>query len=721
MTAIHETAYPRVRSSITEKELVEIYTPEKDEIEFINKNAKKDSSKLGLLILLKLFQRLGYFPNINDIPFQIIDYIGVVAGFKNIKSNIKIYSKIKYRWLHMSIIRDYLNIKAFSNGGKEFMLEVMLKASHFKDIIADIINVAIEEMVAQRYELPAFSTFLRIASDSRSAVNKMFYQNIYNQLDESYKESLGILLKCEESESTSPWDKLKQDPGRPTVYQVRKFIVYLTWLKSLKKSNIILENIPESKFKRFVEEAKSLNVAQMNDIYEHKRFTLAVSLIHSQIIQAFDDLAEMFIRRVRTLHNTANKALEKYQTSHQDIADYLIEALGKIAENWGSTKNNEIRSKSVDEIFGGNEEEIQKQAEAYLAHSKKNYILFIPQFYKNQRGLFLKLIELLELKSTSSDKGLELAIDFLLKNKHTRSVEIPITKDIKLDNGNIETVSLIDLSWIPDKWWKLTTNTHQRGLFVRSINRVYFEICLFSCVSKALRFEDLYVEKADKYNDSRKQLVSLEEYDAEIEKFSKQIGYSSNSGEFITSLKGLLGSTISNTDKAFPKNNSVQIIKGKLFLHKIIRKPDPVGLISIERLITERLPELNILDVLSDTEYWLNWTSKFGPVSGLEDKLINPSERYITSTLCYGCNLGPNQIARSMDGIDRKQISYINQKHITEEKLLNANFDVINEYNKFALPKFWGSGKNASVDGTKWDIYEKNLLSEYHIRYGGWG
>jgi TnpA family transposase len=46
---------------------------------------------------------------------------------------------------------------------------------------------------------------------------------------------------------------------------------------------------------------------------------------------------------------------------------------------------------------------------------------------------------------------------------------------------------------------------------------------------------------------------------------------------------------------------------------------------------------------------------------------------------------------------------------------------VINEYNKFALPKLWGSGKSAAADGTKWDIYEQNLLSEYHIRYGGWG
>ena len=32
-----------------------------------------------------------------------------------------------------------------------------------------------------------------------------------------------------------------------------------------------------------------------------------------------------------------------------------------------------------------------------------------------------------------------------------------------------------------------------------------------------------------------------------------------------------------------------------------------------------------------------------------------------------------------------------------------------------------GSGKHASADGTKWDLYEQNLLSEYHIRYGGYG
>lgn len=46
---------------------------------------------------------------------------------------------------------------------------------------------------------------------------------------------------------------------------------------------------------------------------------------------------------------------------------------------------------------------------------------------------------------------------------------------------------------------------------------------------------------------------------------------------------------------------------------------------------------------------------------------------------------------------------------------------MINGYNRFRLPELWGSGRSASADGTKWDLYEQNLLSEYHIRYGSYG
>lgn len=73
-----------------------------------------------------------------------------------------------------------------------------------------------------------------------------------------------------------------------------------------------------------------------------------------------------------------------------------------------------------------------------------------------------------------------------------------------------------------------------------------------------------------------------------------------------------------------------------------------------------------------------------------------------------------------MQGTDRRQIAWTNQRHITEDSLDDAFTAAINAYNNFSLPRLWGSGKHASADGTRRDLYEQNLLSEYHIRYGGW-
>nr|WP_264318806.1 transposase [Paraclostridium bifermentans] len=58
---------------------------------------------------------------------------------------------------------------------------------------------------------------------------------------------------------------------------------------------------------------------------------------------------------------------------------------------------------------------------------------------------------------------------------------------------------------------------------------------------------------------------------------------------------------------------------------------------------------------------------------------------------------------------------------MTSEKLEKAMVDVINEYNKLPIPKLWGDVNTVSADGTKLDLYDENLLSEYHIRYGGYG
>jgi TnpA family transposase len=63
----------------------------------------------------------------------------------------------------------------------------------------------------------------------------------------------------------------------------------------------------------------------------------------------------------------------------------------------------------------------------------------------------------------------------------------------------------------------------------------------------------------------------------------------------------------------------------------------------------------------------------------------------------------------------------VDQYHITAQHLDDAIQCFITAYQRCALPRVWGSLSHASIDGTKWERSTQNLLSEQHIRSGGYG
>src|SRR5438874_12161656 len=78
MTAIERTAYPRFTRAPSVKELRTIYTPPSTDIAFVATTARGQAQIFGLMILLKVYQRLGYFPKPETIPGAIIGHLRAV-------------------------------------------------------------------------------------------------------------------------------------------------------------------------------------------------------------------------------------------------------------------------------------------------------------------------------------------------------------------------------------------------------------------------------------------------------------------------------------------------------------------------------------------------------------------------------------------------------------------------------------------------------------------
>jgi hypothetical protein len=165
----------------------------------------------------------------------------------------------------------------------------------------------------------------------------------------------------------------------------------------------------------------------------------------------------------------------------------------------------------------------------------------------------------------------------------------------------------------------------------------------------------------------------------------------------------------------------VRIEDGEPVITRAAPMPPPAGLPALETLLAARVEPVGLLDALAATEHWLHWTRFFGPISGFDAKIGDPVARYLATVFCYGTNIGPVQLARSLEGIEFRQLLWINQRHISEETLDRAIARVVEAYRRFTLPKCWGSATRVSADGTQWELYENNLLGERHIRYGSYG
>lgn len=709
MLAIHETAYPRLRSSYSEEELRVHYTPSEKEVTLAYHYCQQDAMRIGLLTLLKTFQHLGYFLKWNDIPVTISRHIGCCLGFLFIPDVPTSYEESGSRYRHMRLIRKYLNVQPLRKTTYICMQEAAQRAAQTKEHLADIVNIMLEELIKERYELPAFSRLVREAASARAWVNAYCITTIHNALSEDQKQLIDELLSNPSDEPISWWQQIKQEPPAPTVKNVRRFCEHVAFLRSHYQPLSVLVDLPPAKRKQFAYEAYTLDLPHLRQCATNKRYAFVVLLLEKQMGQALDDLVLMFIRRMAKLHQDGKALLEAYHAQSRERVAELIGYLANITSAYQTEGTAAERFQAITEAMPEEPDKIHDQCRRHLAYAENNYLLCLPQLYLSKRSLLFECVAFLPLQSSSQDQSLMDAVSFILQHRHSRKEWLPIMN------------SKLNLSWLPDKWHQLVIDSGHKTVQTEQVHRKYFELCVFTELIKQIKSGDIYIEGSIDFDDYRKHLIGWNTYYDEVMDYESISGIPTEAHRLIEKLQEALAQRIQQIDEAFPYNQYARLEDNKLVLSHPTKSPLHHHYDAIDEQLKARMVPLNILEVLVHTEKWLRLSRLFHTLSGKGTKVSAYDDRLVTTLFCYGCLMGPTQTARSVRGANRKQLAWVNTHHVTEERLDRAITKVINAYNRFLLPKYWGTGKSASADGTKWDVYEQNLLSEYHIRYGGYG
>ena len=716
MTKIEETAYPKLNPHPTDADVRAYFTATADEWTFTRRLAQTLDAQLAVLFHLKLHQCLGRFVALKTVPAVILEKIATSVGAARIPTSAVLdrYDAASHSRKHLARLREYREVRPYDANTTLWLSAVAEKATEIKSRLPDIINILLEELVRNRFDLPSFEILVRIAGSARELVHNRYYDAINAQLTPEVRAMIDKLI--DNVGAATGWNSLKRESRKPTNKEVRQYLQHVVRMRDLAAKMPVL-TLPIPKYRFFRDLAVSLDVSELRDLKPVQRYALAAVYIRSQYAKTLDDAGDIFGKMMRALENTATSHLISHQLEHTERAETLIAQLKDMLEAFVLKGSNKHRIAAIDGVLQDEPQSLIDQCTEHLAYAGKNFVPFMLRPYGPQRPILMNCVDIMSLKSASDDKIMERMIEVLRRCRTSKTVLVePEALGIDIER---------DLGWLKGtakaQWRKQVLVKSDTSNGATLLHRRYLELAILTQLKEELTSADLYIPGGDTYDDFREQLPDDATLNKELPEYSEVSGMPIEGKEFVRQLKGQMIDVGDRVDNSFPTNSEAHIVDGLIVLSKLKRHPLAEAVKVLDLEITQRMGATTIVDILVEMTKWLSLERHFKPLAGTEPRLDDLVRRVVLTLFCYGCNLGPSDTSRCVKGISRKQVAWLNLKYVNEETLLLAINDVINAYNKLELPTYWGSGVSASADGKKWAMRENTLMSEHHIRYGGYG
>jgi len=686
---------------------------------------------------LKSYQRLGYFPKLAEVPAAVIDRVrdalelsgGVVAEIDADRTAKR----------HRQFVRERLGVKYEAAKVRAVAERAIRAAVQTKDNPADLINVALEELVRARCELPGYTTLDAMVAAIRTEVNAGFFAMVAARLQRAEQARLALLLLVDPATRRSEFDRLKTPAQSATLGKFKARLAHLQTLDAIGPTEVWLDGVPPGKVAHFAGEARGAGVDDMRKTGEAKRVTLLVSLVHHQRIEARDEVVTMFCKRMAALHKKGKERLADLREAHRAETERLLGVLGDVlADTREATVLPEVDDAGAagdtgvdDDVAeragrallttldsAGGLEQLSAAYEAVSAYHGNNYLPLLDRFYRSHRPALFTLVDALELEPTTAEGGVADAVDFIRANRDRRGDWIEETTTHTRDGQQV--IVAVDVDAFAGVGWRQVLRDKNRpGMLARR----HLEVCVFSYLAAELRSGDIAVVGSDSYADLGAQLMSWEECAPLTAQFCEQAGIPAQASALVAFYRAQLAATATEVDAGYPANTDLTLEEGRPMLKRRKGADRRPSALALEQAVHQRLPERSLLDILTRAAYLTGWPRHLGPASGSDPKIRGDAlGRYVLTAYAYGGNLGATEVARHMRGkVSAHEIYTAGNKHSTAAKVHQCSADVINAFTTLDVAGMWGDAQVVAVDGSQVDTWENNLLAESHIRYGGYG
>jgi TnpA family transposase len=698
-----------MRQNFTPQELADHFTLLPAEQELLAN--KTGSNRLGFVVLLKYFQWEGRFPeHLQEVPRAVVDHIAHTLTMP-VERYLQYDLEGRSARYHKEQIRQWTGFRVGTTADADAITTWLCTHTRVDEATPSGLAVrALERYKALHIEPPTPGRLERMTHAAQRTLEEQFFTTLSEALTPETRQMIDTMLT--ESPTPLSLSALKADPGRRSLESLETEVEKLRQLQGLTLPYALLTPLST----RYLQRLKLRVVAEtLHELRRHPdpiRYGLVALFCSVRAQEITDNLTDMLLHLVHKMGVNAEKRVDK-----EMLADFkrvtgktgLLFHLAEVSLDHPKGQVDEV----IYPVVG--EQTLRDLVKEYHAtgrsYREKVHTVMRGSYSHYYRRMVPQLLSVLPFHSNNDQhqpviEALELVQQYAGSQRRFYDED----EDVPLDGV------------VPKEWQGTVVDPDRHGQ--PRINRINYEMHTLQALRERVRCKEIWIPGAQRYRNPEDDLPT--DFTDQRTAYYQALKQPLDPETFITALQHQMPQALETLDAGMATNPGVKILQrpqGWIQVSKLDRLPDPLNLAQLKMEITQRWPMTSLLDVLKETDLRVGFTQHFtgtGTRSALDPDTLQ--RRLLLCLFGLGTNAGLKRVCTTLPGESEQDLVYIRRRYLHPDALRNAIAAVVNAIFRVRTPSIWGEGTTACASDAKhFGAWDQNLLSEWHLRYGGRG
>ncbi|WP_373636629.1 Tn3 family transposase [Yoonia sp. BS5-3] len=669
------------------------------ELDFIQ--GYRHAMRAGLALQLVHFRSYGYFPEaVEDITDDRIQYIEEQLGTRVHLYDLQSDAARRHR---LDILR-YLRFRRANDRDRAELHSVLVEESDRSGPAIDpLVEFGFNWALQNGISVPSRKIMERATRSALHAFQEHFLAEVSGKVSKKASPALEECLA--EPRGVHGFLRLKDDVGAATLDNILEAADRLAFIEGLDLPFGATDRVDPSWFKHFARRAEGETAYEMRRHADKKRIGFLALYVMSRKSQLIDGLVDLLIYVVHRIGTRSRRKvigriaadIEKVHGKERLLVDIATAAMltpnGKVSDVIFPVAGAAKLKAIVDEHRekGTLDARIQMVMRgSWAGHYRRMLpsLLSVLKFHSNNES-WRPILDALSLITRLNEEG-----------------------------RRVVPTSIVPEGSIPRRW-RDTVFDHQGRL-----NVISYELCILTQLRERIRAKEIWVEGADRYRNPDDDLPK--DFSEMRAAYYAGLKLTQDAREFSNLVREKLEFELRELNATLRSNDRVRLRwsgENRIHVTPFASAPEPRGLLSLKAEIGRRWPMTGLLDALKETALDTGFLDVFETSASREalDRKVR-DQRLLLCLYGLGTNAGLKRVAAGVPGTSYDELLHIRRLYIDPASLRAAAAKVADATLAVRNPAVWGeAGTACAADSTKFGAWDRNLMTEWHARYGGRG